>query len=73
MDSDLAQELTRDPYDFSFTGLRGKYNERKTERYTADQISLIFLLELGTGFAYVGKEYRLQIAEKEKIYRPAFL
>ena len=28
VDSDLAQELTRNPYDFSFTGLRGKYNER---------------------------------------------
>lgn len=28
IDSDLAQELTRDPYDFSFTGLRGRYNER---------------------------------------------
>lgn len=27
-DSDLAQEMTRDPYNFSFTNLRGKYNER---------------------------------------------
>lgn len=64
-DSDLAQELTRDPYDFSFTGLRGKYNERKLKDVLLGNISQ-FLLELGTGFAYVGKEYRLQIGQKEK-------
>lgn len=65
VDSDLAQELTRDPYDFSFTGLRGKYNERILKDTLLNNITN-FLLELGTGFAYVGKEYRLQIAEKEK-------
>lgn len=64
-DSDLAQEMTRDPYDFSFTGLRGKYNERLLKDKLLDNITN-FLLELGTGFAYIGKEYRLQIAEKEK-------
>lgn len=64
-ESDLAQELTRDPYNFSFTGLRGKYNERKLKDALLTNITN-FLLELGTGFAYVGKEYRLQIEEKEK-------
>lgn len=63
--SDLAQEITRDPYDFSFTGVRGKYNERKLKDALLANITK-FLLELGTGFAYVGKEYRLQIDEKEK-------
>lgn len=65
VDSDLAQELTRDPYDFSFTGLRGRYNERILKDALLSNITS-FLLELGTGFAYIGKEYRLQIAEKEK-------
>lgn len=64
-DSDLAQEMTRDPYNFSFTNLRGKYNERVLKDALLTNITN-FLLELGTGFAYVGKEYRLQIAEKEK-------
>ena len=64
-DSDLAQEMTRDPYNFSFTNLRGKYNERILKDALLINITN-FLLELGTGFAYVGKEYRLQIAEKEK-------
>ena len=54
VDSDLAQELTRDPYNFSFTGLRGKYNERILKDTLLTNITN-FLLELGTGFAYVGK------------------
>ena len=63
--SDLAQELTRGPYNFSFSNLRGKYNERALKDALLANITN-FLLELGKGFAYVGKEYRLQIAEKEK-------
>lgn len=63
--SDLAQELTKDPYDFAFTGITEKYNERKLKDALLDNITK-FLLELGTGFAYVGKEYRLQIGDKER-------
>ena len=63
--SDLAQELTKDPYNFAFTGITTKYNERKLKDALLNNITK-FLLELGTGFAYVGKEYRLQIGEKEK-------
>ena len=63
--SDLAQELTKDPYNFAFTGIAQPYNERILKDALLDNISQ-FLLELGTGFAYVGKEYRLQIGQKEK-------
>lgn len=63
--SDLAQEITRDPYDFAFTGITEHYNERKLKDALLHNI-VDFLIELGTGFAYVGKEYRLQIGEKEK-------
>lgn len=63
--SDLAQELTKDPYNFAFTGITTKYNERKLKDALLNNITH-FLLELGTGFAYVGKEYRLQIGAKEK-------
>lgn len=63
--SDLAQELTKDPYNFAFTGITQKYNEWKLKDALLGNITK-FLLELGTGFAYVGKEYRLQIGEKEK-------
>ena len=64
-ESDLAQEITRDPYNFAFTGITGKYNEGKLKDALLHNITK-FLLELGTGFAYIGKEYRLQIEDKEK-------
>ena len=63
--SDLAQELTKDPYNFAFTGITGKYNEALLKDALLNNITR-FLTELGTGFAHVGKEYRLQIGEKER-------
>lgn len=63
--SELAHEMTKDPYNFAFTGITGKYNEGILKDALLANISK-FLIELGTGFAYVGKEYRLQIGEKEK-------
>lgn len=62
--SDLAQELTKDPYDFAFAGITGRYNEQLLKDALLRHIT-DFLVELGTGFAYVGKEYRLQIGETE--------
>ena len=64
IDSDLAKELTKDPYNFAFTGITKPYNERILKDALLNNITK-FLTELGTGFAYVGKEYRLQIGEKE--------
>ena len=63
--SDLAQELTKDPYNFAFTGVTKRHNEAQLKEALLTNITN-FLIELGTGFAYVGKEYRLQIGETEK-------
>lgn len=62
--SDLAQELTKDPYSFAFTGITKKYNEAQLKDALLTNITN-FLIELGTGFAYVGKEYRLPIGQTE--------
>lgn len=62
--SDLAQAITKDPYNFAFAGITGKYNETQLKKAMLTNIT-DFLIELGTGFAYVGKEYRLQIGETE--------
>ncbi len=62
--SDLAQEITKDPYNFAFAGVRDKYNEKVLKESLLNNITE-FLIELGTGFAYIGKEYRLQIGETE--------
>jgi predicted nuclease of restriction endonuclease-like (RecB) superfamily len=63
--SELAQEITKDPYDFAFTGITGRYNERLLKDKLLGNITQ-FLIELGTGFAYVGKEYRIQVGEREQ-------
>ena len=63
--SDLAQELTKDPYNFAFTGITGRYNEKLLKDSLLNNITR-FLVELGTGFAYVGKEYGIMVGEREK-------
>lgn len=63
--SDLAQELTKDPYNFAFAGVTTRHNETQLKEALLSNITN-FLIELGTGFAYVGKEYRLQIGDTEK-------
>ena len=63
--SDLAQEITKDTYDFAFTGITGHYNEQLLKDKLLGNITQ-FLIELGTGFAYVGKEYRIQVGEREQ-------
>lgn len=63
---DTAQSLTRDPYNLQFLNpaLLSKFNERQLKDALLRNITR-FLTELGTGFAYVGREYRLKIGQKE--------
>lgn len=54
--SDLAQEMTKDPYKFDFLAMTEGYREKELK--DALEINIRdFLLELGTGFAYMGREY----------------
>ena len=63
--SDLAKEITKDPYNFDFLTLREHYDEKELKDALMDNIQN-FLLELGKGFAFVGREYRLVIGETEQ-------
>lgn len=63
--SDLARELTKDPYTFDFTNLTEPYKERELKGALLNNITK-FLLELGEGFAYVGQEYKLNVGETEQ-------
>ncbi len=65
VDSDLAQQLTKDPYCFDFAGLTEPYHEKELKDALLQNITK-FLLELGNGFAYMGKEYRLQVGDTEQ-------
>ena len=62
--SDLAQELTRDPYLFDYTQLRGKYAETELKDALMTNVQKL-LLELGNGFAFMGREYRMVVGGEE--------
>ena len=62
--SDLAQQTLKDPYCFDFLNLTEKHNEKELEAALIENISH-FLLELGAGFAFVGKQYKLQVSDKD--------
>lgn len=63
--SDLAQSITKDPYNFDFLSITQRYDEKELKDALMDNIQK-FLLELGNGFAFVGREVRIQVGEKEK-------
>jgi len=62
--SDLAQQLIKDPYNFDFLTMTEDYNERELEKALTDHITK-FLLELGAGFAFVGRQKGLQVGERD--------
>ncbi|MDO4798118.1 MAG: PDDEXK nuclease domain-containing protein [Coriobacteriales bacterium] len=63
--SDLAQEITKDPYQFDFLAIREDYDELELKNALMDNVQR-FLLELGTGFAFLGREYRVIVGAREK-------
>lgn len=58
--SDLAQQSTRDPYLFDFLTLHAAASEREVEDALVVHIER-FLLELGAGFAFVGRQYHVEV------------
>ncbi|TWH54416.1 LOW QUALITY PROTEIN: putative nuclease of restriction endonuclease-like (RecB) superfamily [Dulcicalothrix desertica PCC 7102] len=58
--SDLARETLKDPYIFDFLSLGEEVQEREVEKQLVEHITK-FLLELGVGFAFVGKQYPLKV------------
>lgn len=64
--SDLANQIIKDPYNFQFLTLENEYREKELEDALTDNITK-FLLELGVGFAYVGRQIPLIVGD-ETIY-----
>ena len=62
--SDLAIETIKDPYIFDFLTLSEKYSEKEFENELMHHI-VSFLLELGAGFAFVGKQYHLEVSKTD--------
>lgn len=64
-ESDLAQQITRDPYCFDFITIAEPYREKELKDALIQNIER-FLLELGSGFAYMGREYKLTIGQTDR-------
>jgi predicted nuclease of restriction endonuclease-like (RecB) superfamily len=62
--SELAKETLKDPYIFDFLTLAEPFAERELEIELMKQIEK-FLLEFGTGFAFVGRQYHLNVGEQD--------
>lgn len=62
--SDLARETLKDPYCFDFLMLRTKHDERELQNAISDHLAN-FLLELGAGFSFLGREYRIEVGGDE--------
>ena len=58
--SDLAQELTKDPYIFDFLSITENYTEKELQQYLEDNMTK-FLLELGKGFCFYGKQVHINV------------
>jgi predicted nuclease of restriction endonuclease-like (RecB) superfamily len=63
-DSDLASQIFKDPYLFDFVGTGDPRREREVEQALVDHIQK-FLLELGTGFAFVGRQVHLEVGGED--------
>ena len=62
--SDLANQMLKDPYSFEFLTISGEAVERELERGLVERMR-DFLLELGTGFSFVGSQYYLNIGGED--------
>ena len=60
----LAEQILKDPYNFGFLTLESKVQELDLERQLTKHITK-FLLELGKGFAFIGRQYPLQVGDKD--------
>ena len=58
--SDLARYIFKDPYNFSFIGTVALQNELDIEKSLTSKIT-DFLLEMGRGFAYIGRQYHISV------------
>jgi len=64
LSSDLASSLLKDPYNFDFLVLSEKAKEKDIEDALVNKITH-FLLELGSGFAYMGRQFNLKVGQED--------
>jgi predicted nuclease of restriction endonuclease-like (RecB) superfamily len=63
-DSDLVQQSFKDPYLFDFLSITEPFKERELENNLIKNMEK-FLIELGSGFAFVGRQYKLEVGDDD--------
>ena len=63
-ESDLVQQSFKDPYRFDFLTITEPFKERELENSLIKNME-IFLIELGSGFAFVGRQYKLEVGDDD--------
>ncbi|WP_329120525.1 PDDEXK nuclease domain-containing protein [Streptomyces sp. NBC_01465] len=63
-DSDALQAMVKSPYNLDFTGLDNQAPERSLEDALVERV-VLFLTELGVGFAFVGRQFPLRVGESD--------
>lgn len=63
-DSDMAAQVFKDPYLFDFLGTADPRKEREVEQALVDHVQS-FLLEMGSGFAFVGRQVLLEVGDRD--------
>jgi len=63
-DSDMAAQVFKDPYLFDFLGTADPRKEREVEQALVDHVQR-FLLEMGSGFAFVGRQVPLEVGNRD--------
>lgn len=64
VDSDLAQQSLKDPYNFSFLTIAEKAKEQEIEQGLIAHMQT-FLVEMGKGFAFLGRQYHVEVGDKD--------
>jgi len=64
LDSDLVNNTLKDPYIFDFISINNNYKEQELENKMIEKIKNV-LLELGTGFSFIGNQYKLVVGNKD--------
>lgn len=62
--SDFAEQILKDPYIFDFVNIKGKADEKNIEDQLCTHITK-FLLELGQGFSFIGRQYHLSVGDQD--------
>ena len=68
----MAEQVLKDPYNLQFMTLESAYREKELEQGLMDHLQK-FLVELGEGFAFMGRQYPIEVEKEDHLKERIFL